>query len=82
MSTIRLYAPKSLTNYWVAEDLQNGELWMFPVVGLSRGGWDRRSPYRGHRESLEAAPGYCFMGTGIPLMRDWKSICFDRSGCN
>lgn len=84
MSTIetprlRLWKPMGLPLHWVVEEEDTGKLFMFPTI---HHGYEKRIPFRGHLQSLRETPGYCYLGSGIPLRREWKEVCMDRSGRN
>jgi len=79
---LRLWFPRNLPQRWVVEVVSTGELFMFSVPCGAAGGWENRKPYRGYRESLEPVWGYCYIGLGVPLRRDWSIVCMDRSGLN
>lgn len=79
IGSLRLYDPAGLPGSWVVENETTGELWIVPAVA---DGWSRRTPYRGHRAALRPAPGYCFMGLGVPIRRDWSMVCHDFDGRN
>lgn len=78
-TTLRLYSPNSLTNYWVVEDVTKGQLWLVPAVDQ---GWTKRTRYYGDRTGISVVPSYCWIGLGVPLRRDWKTVCADRTGHN
>jgi len=80
--TLQLFECRSLPRAWVVrEETSDGDrYWIVPAVA---DGWSRRTPYRGHLAALEPAPGYCWMGIGIPsIRRPWSEVCHDRQGFN
>lgn len=78
-STLRLYSPRQIPLAWVVEDLATGEFW---IVRVHPDGWKNKTPYRGWKESLDPVWGYCYFGSGIPLAREWKTVCEDKNGLN
>lgn len=75
---LKLFSCLSLPLIWVVENLDTGELSQFHC----RLGYEKRTPYRGHRQALYPVWGYCFFGTGVPLRRPWPEVCTDRTGVN
>ena len=76
---LRLWNCLTTPLHWVVEDLDTGELWSVPAFP---NGWNKREPYRGHRESLRPVPGAAYVGLGIPLRRPWPAVCKDHTGIN
>lgn len=80
--TLRLYDPPSLPTCWVVLDETTGDAWIVPAL---HDGWSQRRPWRGAPQSfryMPTAPGYCYIGIGVPLRRDWAEVCRDQSGYN
>jgi len=76
---LRLWDCLTTPLHWVVEDLHTGELWSVPAFPND---WNKREPYRGHRESLRPVPGAAYVGLGIPLRRPWPAVCKDHTGIN
>lgn len=76
---LRIWECLSTPLHWVVEDEGTGELWLVPALS---NGWDKRIPYRGHRAALRPVYGYCYLGTGVPLRREWEEVCRDPEGRN
>lgn len=63
MSQYRIYHNPGTPLEWVVEDCSDDSLWLVPGVA---NGWERRRPYRGHRQALQLVPDYGFLGLGVP----------------
>jgi hypothetical protein len=77
--SLRIWLPKGLPMAWVIENETTAELWFVPAVA---DGWERKVPFRGHRQSLRPTEGSAYIGLGVPLRRPWSEVCPDPSGRN
>lgn len=78
-STHQLLMCSTLPAHWVVREHANQTLHIVPAIA---NGWNERKPYKGHVRSLEPVAGYCWMGLGVPIAREWSTVCQDASGNN
>ena len=64
-----LYECDQLPTVWVVE--LDEQLFIVPAV---HHGWDKRTAYRGHRESLRPVPSCYAIGLGIPRDQGARTV--------